>query len=165
MRKYYSKRAGTEVYAPAPQQLETLKSAGYTVPNPEEVITDAGAVMLLPPEGRRAYVVFDRRTGEFAVRVWACTLKGNEYSGLVSELLKAAIEKRVAESADPDRPKASTAPAGAAPSTLAGIVSAAIKSALGGTQTGRGAAETQTGPSQGATDAGPLTESAEEVST
>lgn len=109
MRKVYSKRAGAEVYALASEQIKEFRKAGYKTPSPEETIAEAGAAKLEPPEGARAYVVFDFKSGEFAVRVRTCTLKGSEYSGLCGEIVKAAILKRLAESKDPDRPKAAPA--------------------------------------------------------
>lgn len=131
MKKVYSQRAGTEVFALAPEQLEVFKSAGYETPSAEEAIADAGAVKLTPPEGERAYVAFDFKTGEFFVRVKTCTLRGNEYGALVGEIVKAAILKGQAERADPDRPKAA-APAAGASSPLASIITEALKKALGG---------------------------------
>ena len=59
MKKLYSKKLGGEAFALDAAQLDTLKKAGYTVPSPEEVIADAAAVKIEPPEGKRAYVVFD----------------------------------------------------------------------------------------------------------
>lgn len=80
MKKVYSQKASTEVFALAPEQLVIFKSAGYETPTAEEAIADAGAVKLTPPEGKRAYVAFDFKKGEFFVRVKTCTLRGNEYS-------------------------------------------------------------------------------------
>ena len=68
MKKLYSKKLGGEAFALDAAQLDTLKKAGYTVPRPEEVIADAAAVKIEPPEGKRAYVVFDFKTGAFKVR-------------------------------------------------------------------------------------------------
>ena len=65
MKKLYSKKLGGEAFALDAAQLDTLKKAGYTVPSPEEVIADAAAVKIEPPEGKRAYVVFDFKTGAF----------------------------------------------------------------------------------------------------
>ena len=79
MKKVYSKKVGGEVFALAPEQLEVFRNAGYQTPAPEEVIADAGAAMLTPPEDKRAYVVLNLKSGEFAVRVRSCTLKGSEY--------------------------------------------------------------------------------------
>ena len=80
MKKVYSKKVGGEVFALAPEQLEVFRNAGYQTPAPEEVIADAGAAMLTPPEDKRAYVVLNLKSGEFAVRVRSCTLKGNEFN-------------------------------------------------------------------------------------
>ena len=68
MKKVYSKKLGGEVFALAPEQLEVFQNAGYQTPAPEEVIADAAAVKIEPPEGKRAYVVFDFKTGAFKVR-------------------------------------------------------------------------------------------------
>lgn len=145
MKKTYSQRAGTEVFALSPEQLEVFRKAGYDTPTAAEAIADAGAVKLTPPEGKRAYVAFDFKTGEFFVRVRTCTLKSSEVGGLVGEIVQAAITKRLAESADPDRPKA--APAGqpstlgaslsgvSAASPIASLFTEAIKNALLGTLT------------------------------
>lgn len=105
MKKAYSKRIGTEVFALAPEQLDIFRKAGYQTPTPEEVIADAGAAFVTPPEDKRAYVVFNFQKGEFAVRVKGCTLKGEETPAFVGELVQAAVVKRLAEAADPDRPK------------------------------------------------------------
>ena len=105
MKKVYSKRIGTEVFALAPEQLDVFRKAGYQTPTPEEVIADAGAAFVTPPEDKRAYVVFNFQKGEFAVRVKGCTLKGEETPAFVGELVQAAVVKRLAEAADPDRPK------------------------------------------------------------
>ena len=51
MKKVYSQKASTEVFALAPEQLAVFKSAGYETPTAEEVIADAGAVRLTPPAG------------------------------------------------------------------------------------------------------------------
>lgn len=146
MKKTYSKRAGTEVFALSPEQIEVFEKAGYETPTVAEAIADAGAVKLTPPEGKRAYVAFDFKEGVFFVRVRTCTLKSNEVSGLVGEIVQAAITKRLAENADPDRPKASPAagqasPLGAAQSGVSAaspfgaLFAEAIKSALLGALT------------------------------
>ena len=83
MKKVYSKKLGGEVFALAPEQLEVFRNAGYQTPAPEEVIADAGEATLTPPEEKRAYVVLNLKSGEFAVRVRSCTLKGSEYSAVV----------------------------------------------------------------------------------
>ena len=77
MKKLYSKKLGGEAFALDAAQLDTLKKAGYTVPSPEEVIADAAAVRIEPPEGKRAYVAFDFKTGAFAVRTRTQTLTDN----------------------------------------------------------------------------------------
>ena len=106
MKKVYSQKASTEVFALAPEQLAVFKSAGYETPTAEEAIADAGAVKLTPPEGKRAYVAFDFKAGEFFVRVKTCTLRGSEYSNLIKELIEAALLRGQVVQADPDRPKA-----------------------------------------------------------
>ena len=45
MKKVYSQKASTEVFALAPEQLVIFKSAGYETPTAEEAIADAGAVI------------------------------------------------------------------------------------------------------------------------
>lgn len=62
MKKVYSKKVGGEVFALAPEQLEVFRNAGYQTPAPEEVIADAGAAMLTPPEDKRAYVVLNLKS-------------------------------------------------------------------------------------------------------
>ena len=114
MKKVYSKKLGGEVFALAPEQLEVFRNAGYQTPAPEEVIADAGEATLTPPEDKRAYVVLNLKSGEFAVRVRSCTLKGSEYSAVVGEIVQAGLLKRLAEQADPDRPKPAAPAAGAA---------------------------------------------------
>lgn len=132
MKKVYSKRAGAEVFALAPEQLEVFRKSGYETPAPEEVIADAGAATLTPPEGKRAYVVFNFKTGVFSVRVRTCTLENGKATGeLVGEIVQAGMVKRLAENADPDRPKAEPSAAGA-PSPLASIITEALKKTLGG---------------------------------
>ena len=165
MRKAYSKRAGAEVYALAPEQIEEFRKAGYKTPTPEEAIADAGAVKLEPPEGSRAYVVFDFKAGEFAVRVRTCTLKGSDYSSLCGEIIKAAILKRLAENADPDRPKA---PPAAGTSSAAGASSAIVellKAALTKTIIGAGATASPAAQTPTVTPAPPEGDDGEEVST
>jgi hypothetical protein len=133
MKKAYSKRAGTEVFALAPEQIAVFRAAGYETPTEAEAIADAGAVKLTPPESARAYVAFDFKTGEFFVRVRTCTLKGNEVGALVGEIVQAAVTKRRAETADPDRPKAeptSAADGAAKPSALGNAIGEALKKAL-----------------------------------
>ena len=115
MKKLYSKKLGGEAFALDAAQLDILKKAGYTVPSPEEVIADAAAVKIEPPEGTRAYVVFDFRTGAFAVRTRTQTLKDSEVGGFVGEVVSAAILCNFVERADPDRPKAEAPAATASP--------------------------------------------------
>ena len=91
MKKVYSKKLGGEVFALAPEQLEVFRNAGYQTPTPEEVIADAGEATLTPPEDKRAYVVLNLKSGEFAVRVRSCTLKGSEYSAVVGEIVQAGL--------------------------------------------------------------------------
>jgi len=129
MKKVYSQKASTEVFALAPEQLAIFKSAGYETPTAEEAIADAGAVKLTPPEGKRAYVAFDFKAGEFFVRVKTCTLRGNEYSILVKELVEAALLRGQVVQADPDRPKAE-APAGANVSPFASILTEGLTKSL-----------------------------------
>lgn len=131
MKKAYSKRAGAEVFAIAPEQLAVFQKSGYEVSTPEEVIADAGTVKLTPPEGKRAYVVFNFKTGVFAVRVRTCTLKnGKETGEIVGEIVQAGILKRLAENADPDRPKAEPSTAGASP--FASLLTEALKKSFSG---------------------------------
>ncbi|MCM1334029.1 MAG: hypothetical protein NC237_03150 [Eubacterium sp.] len=132
MKKAYSKRAGAEVFALAPEQLAVFQQSGYEVSTPEEVIADAGAVKLTPPERKRAYVVFNFKTGVFAVRVKTCTLQnGKETGELVGEIVQAGILKRLAENADPDRPKAEPSAAGAA-GPFASLLTEALKKSFAG---------------------------------
>lgn len=105
MKKVYSKRLGGEVFALAPQQLEIFRQAGYRTPTPEEVIADAGAATLIPPAGKKAYVAMNLRSGEFAIRVRGCTLKGNEPKALIADIVQAGIVMKLAVQADPDGPK------------------------------------------------------------
>ena len=131
MKKVYSKKIGGEVFALAPEQLEVFRQAGYKTPTPEEVIADAGDAMVVPPENKRAYVVLNLKSGEFAVRVRACTLKGKESSALVGEIVQAGMVKSLVEKADPDRPKPE-APAEGAVAPLASIFTEALKKAIVG---------------------------------
>ena len=134
MKKVYSKKLGGEVFALAPEQLEVFRNAGYQTPAPEEVIADAGAATLTPPEDKRAYVVLNLKSGEFAVRVRSCTLKGSEYSAVVGEIVQAGLLKRLAEQADPDRPKPAAPAAGAASPFVALFAEAIKKAFVGGTE-------------------------------
>lgn len=81
-----------------------LRDAGYSVPSPADVIADAGAAVITPPEGARAYVVMNLKTGEFSVRTRSCTLRNKtelgEFSG---EVVRAGMVKALVERADPDR--------------------------------------------------------------
>lgn len=144
MKKVYSKKASTEVFALAPEQLAVFKSAGYETQTAEEAIADAGAVKLTPPEGKRAYVAFDFKAGEFFVRVKTCTLRGNEYGALVGEIVKAAILKGQVVQADPDRPKAAATGEGANVSPFVSLLTESLKKSLLGSLVG--AAFMQTPP-------------------
>ena len=119
MKKLYSKKLGGEAFALDAAQLDTLKKAGYTVPSPEEVIADAAAVKIEPPEGKRAYVVFDFKTGAFKVRTRTQTLAESEVGGFVGEVVSAAILCGFVERADMDNPKAD---APATPTTASPLV-------------------------------------------
>lgn len=125
MKKLYSKKLGGEAFALDAAQLDILKKAGYTVPSPEEVIADA-AVKIEPPEGARAYVVFDFKTGAFAVRTRTQTLTDNEVGGFVGEVVSAAILSNFVERADPDRPKGAAPTASATASPLVNMLRAAF---------------------------------------
>ena len=122
MKKLYSKKLGGEAFALDAAQLDILKKAGYTVPSPEEVIADAAAVKIEPPEGARAYVVFDFKTGAFAVRTRTQTLTDNEVGGFVGEVVSAAILSNF----DPDRPKGAAPAASATASPLVNMLRAAF---------------------------------------
>jgi hypothetical protein len=126
MKKLYSKKLGGEAFALDAAQLDILKKAGYTVPSPEEVIADAAAVKIEPPEGARAYVVFDFKTGAFAVRTRTQTLTDNEVGGFVGEVVSAAILSKFVERADPDRPKEAVPAASATASPLVNMLRAAF---------------------------------------
>lgn len=143
MKKVYSQKASTEVFALAPEQLAVFKSAGYETPTAEEAIADAGAVKLTPPEGKRAYVAFDFKAGEFFVRVKTCTLRGSEYSNLIKELIEAALLRGQVVQADPDRPKAAPAE-GANVSPFVSLLTESLKKSLLGSLVG--AAFMQTPP-------------------
>lgn len=78
MKKVYSQKASTEVFALAPEQLAVFKSAGYETPTAEEAIADAGAVKLTPPEGKRAYVAFDFKCWSICCQPWS--MPGCSYS-------------------------------------------------------------------------------------
>ena len=151
MKKVYSKKLGGEVFALAPEQLEVFRNAGYQTPAPEEVIADAGEATLTPPEDKRAYVVLNLKSGEFAVRVRSCTLKGSEYSAVVGEIVQAGLLKRLAEQADPDRPKPAAPAAGTASPFVALFAEAIKKAFVGGTE-----ATGQTAPDSAASPIGAL---------
>ncbi len=119
MKKLYSKKLGGEAFALDAAQLDTLKKAGYTVPSPEEVIADAAAVKIEPPEEKRAYVVFDFKTGAFKVRTRTQTLAESEVGGFVGEVVSAAILCGFVERADMDNPKTD---APATPTTASPLV-------------------------------------------
>lgn len=142
MKKVYSKKLGGEVFALAPEQLEVFRNAGYQTPAPEEVIADAGEATLTPPEEKRAYVVLNLKSGEFAVRVRSCTLKGSEYSAVVGEIVQAGLLKRLAEQADPDRPKPAAPAAGTASPFVALFAEAIKKAFVGGTEAAGQTAQT-----------------------
>lgn len=144
MKKVYSQKAGTEVFALAPEQLAIFKSAGYETPTAEEAIADAGAVKLTPPEGKRAYVAFDFKAGEFFVRVKTCTLRGSEYSNLIKELIEAALLRGQVVQADPDRPKAAAPGESANVSPFVSLLTESLKKSLLGSLVG--AAFMQTPP-------------------
>ena len=127
MKKVYSQKAGTEVFALSAEQLAVFKSAGYETPAEAEVIADAGAIKLTPPEGKRAYVAFDFKKGEFFVRVKTCTLRGSEYSVLIKELIEAALLRGQVVQADPDRPKAAAPEVGENVSPFASILTEGLK--------------------------------------
>lgn len=128
MKKLYSKKIGGEAFALDAAQLDLFKQNGYTVPSPEEVIADA-AVHIEPPEGKRAYVVFDFKTGVFSVRARTATLNGKEVGGFVGEVVQAALLCRFLEQADPDRPKADTKSAEDKLSPLAAMIKNALVAA------------------------------------
>lgn len=124
MKKLHSKKIGGEAFALDAAQLDLFKQNGYTVPSPEEVIADA-AVHIEPPEGKRAYVVFDFKTGVFSVRARTATLDAKQVGGFVGEVVQAALLCRFLEQADPDRPKADNSAADKL-STLAAMIKNAL---------------------------------------
>lgn len=123
------KALGSEVYALAPEQLKVFASSGYEVPTPEAVIADAGAIRIVPPAGKRAYAVFKFTTGAFVVRTSAETMTMQEVGTFVGEVVQAAIVCKLAENADPDRPKPE-ASGGQIASAVAALT-AAIRRATG----------------------------------
>ena len=128
MKKLYSKKIGGEAFALDAAQLDLFRKNGYTVPTPEEVIADA-AVHIEPPEGKRAYVVFDFKTGVFSVRARTATLAGKEVGGFVGEVVQAALLCRFLEQADPDRPKAEQIPVAKELNPLAAMIKNALVAA------------------------------------
>ena len=134
MKKLYSKQLGSEVYALAPEQLKVFASSGYEVPTPEAVIADAGAIRIIPPAGKRAYAVFKFTTGAFVVRTSAETLTMQETGAFVGEVVQAAIVCKMAENADPDRPKPEAA--GGQIASAVAALTAAIRRATGEAHTG-----------------------------
>ena len=128
MKKLYSKKIGGEAFALDAAQLDLFKKNGYTVPTPEEVIADA-AVHIEPPEGKRAYVVFDFKTGVFSVRARTATLDGGAVGGFVGEVAQAALLCRFLEQADPDRPKAEQIPVAKELNPLAAMIKNALVAA------------------------------------
>ena len=127
MKKLYSKQLGGEVYALTPEQLKVFASSGYEVPTPEAVIADAGAIRIVPPAGKRAYAAFKFTTGAFVVRTSAETLTMQEVGAFIGEVVQAAIVCKMAENADPDRPK---------PEAAGGQIASAIRRATGEARTG-----------------------------
>ena len=73
-----------------------------------------------------AYVVFDFKTGAFAVRTRTQTLTDNEVGGFVGEVVSAAILSNFVERADPDRPKGAAPAASATASPLVNMLRAAF---------------------------------------
>ena len=128
MKKLYSKKSGGEAFALDAAQLDIFRKNGYTVPSSEEVIADA-AVHIEPPEGKRAYVVFDFKTGVFSVRARTATLAGKEVGGIVGEVVQAALLCRFLEQADPDRPKAEQIPVAKELNPLAAMIKNALVAA------------------------------------
>ncbi len=129
MKKLYSKQLGSEVYALAPEQLKVFASSGYEVTTPEAVIADAGAIRIVPPVGKRAYAVFKFTTGAFVVRTSAETMTMQEVGTFVGEVVQAAIVCKLAENADPDRPKPEAA--GGQIASAVAALTAAIRQATG----------------------------------
>lgn len=106
MKKLYSKKLGGEAFALDAAQLDTLKRPVIPCRARKEVIADAAAAKIEPPEGKRAYVVFDFKTGAFKVRTRTQTLAESEVGGFVGEVVSAAILCGFVERADMDNPKA-----------------------------------------------------------
>lgn len=129
MKKLYSKQLGSEVYALAPGTVESIRVERVRSPTPEAVIADAGAIRIVPPAGKRAYAVFKFTTGAFVVRTSAETMTMQEVGTFVGEVVQAAIVCKLAENADPDRPKPE-ASGGQIASAVAALT-AAIRRATG----------------------------------
>ena len=102
--------------------------------SPEAVIADAGAIRIIPPAGKRAYAVFKFTTGAFVVRTSAETLTMQETGAFVGEVVQAAIVCKMAENADPDRPKSEVA--GGQIASAVAALTAAIRRATGEARTG-----------------------------
>ena len=103
MKKVYSSKAKTTVYALSPEQLKVFRDAGYQTSTPEQVIADAANTRLIPPDGARALAIFDFNTGVFSVRVKTSILGPGETSNFVGEVVAADMLRLMAEQADPDR--------------------------------------------------------------
>lgn len=125
MKRVYSSKLKAEVFALAPEQLKIFAQSGYKTPDAAAVIADAGAAIIEPPADKRAYVVFNYKSGAFSVRVRGCTLKGSETGAFVGEVVQAALTAKLLESADPDKPKAADKPA----SPIASAIVESIKRA------------------------------------
>lgn len=108
MKKVYSSKLKAEVFALAPEQLKIFAQSGYKTPDAAEVIADAGAAIIEPPADKRAYVVFNFKSGAFSVRVRGCTVKSAAAGALVGEIVQAALTAKLLENADPDKPKAAS---------------------------------------------------------
>lgn len=109
MKQVYSSKLGTRVFALSPDQLQVFREAGYQTPTPEEAIADAGAIQLVPPEGARAIVIFNFKSGIFSVRVKTCLLGPGETADFVGELMAADVLRQMAQQAGAAR--TATAPA------------------------------------------------------
>lgn len=129
MKKVYSSKLKAEVFALAPEQIKIFQQSGYKTPDAAEVIADAGAVLIEPPAGARAYAVYNCKSGAFSVRVRGCTIKGSETGAFVGEVVQASIIARLLENADPDKPRAADKPASP---IVSAIVEAFKKAAEGG---------------------------------
>lgn len=125
MKRVYSSKLKAEVFALAPEQLKIFAQSGYKTPDAAEIIADAGAAIIEPPANKRAYVVFNFKSGAFSVRVRGCTLKGSETGAFVGEVVQAALTAKLLENADPDKPKSADKPA----SPIASAIVESIKRA------------------------------------